>query len=191
MKLILASVLLCLFTNSARSEILQDIGYRESLKAIRNKLPNATFTPLKPAWLQSDEAFYLVAGPGLPGSLRINFDDSRPFFKKILEEDPGNEKAAAWARLAAQVDDDALTVSWVRWIPSIPIPLTRYIQRYGKPACSFNEAMEPICEWSSIALLADMTDDQKLVIQVSTRFSKSEKRAAYLREFGFVPDSLK
>lgn len=187
--------LACLaLATAANAEIFQGILWFDSLDDVKAKFPNASFVSEKVAWLQPNEAFYRISGPGMVGTLRILFDDSRPVFKDLLQEnkgDPEYDKTGSFKRLANQPEGQALTVGWVRWIPERPIPLDRYKQRYGTPTCEFDEQMSPICKWPSHELTASMTEDQKNVNFVTSAFTKAEKRSIYIRKFGKLPDWLK
>lgn len=190
----ITSFLLFASTLSAQAETLQGIPWMASLEEIQQIYPNATITRYTPAWLQEDEAFLGFKGPGLPGEIRILFDDSRPVFKKTLAEnkgDPNYQYRERFTQLADAPDATALTVSWVRWIPDAALPIARFQTRYGKPKCDFDQNMNPICEWADRSLVAAMSDDNKLVYSVTTTFTKTEKRAVYQEKYGWVPDYLK
>jgi len=93
--------------------------------------------------------------------------------------------------LSVLPDDEALQVSWVRWVPDEPIPISRYNQRYGTPVCSFSEAMKPICTWKAVELEASMSTDEKSVNFVTTIFTQKERQQGFLRHYGYIPDFLK
>lgn len=195
----------CLLALSAHSEILQGIQPLDTLGDIQKRFPNATLMPVKAAWVQEDQAFYSLEGMGLPGKMRLAFDDSRPGWKKTLNKltqkmsddpqfsDTDKTFMEIAERQSQQPMASALTINWVRWIPDAPVPFERYKSKYGKPdRCGFSDAdLTPFCEWKGKALTATLTDDQKAVLQVDSGFSRDEYRAAYMNKYNFVPDWLK
>ena len=179
---------------SAHSEIIQGIQWEDTLGQVKQRYPNALFQSAKPAWLQQDQAFFVISGSGMSGTLRILFDDVRPLLIKDLKENENNpdyQFRDTFKRLSVALDNDALTVNWVRWTPDKPIPIDRYKQRYGNPVCSFDDSMNPICKWLSVSLEAQMSDDQKLVMFVTTTFTKEEKQASSKAKYGALPPYLK
>lgn len=190
---------------SANAELLFGIGPLETLGDIRKRFPNATFKQVKAAWVKEDQGLYSMEGPGHPGKLVLAFSDGRPLWRELAASARSAVQAASeptqgdldWAsrssELAHESDDVSLTISWVRWIPPAPIPLTRYKAKYGQPdKCGFSDAdMSPYCEWTSRALLVELSDDQRNVIQAETAFTRAEMRAAHLRKYQRVPDYLK
>ena len=194
MRRILICLCVTLWFSSVRADNLQNIAYASSLGDIKLKFPNAYFRNEKPAWLQPNQAFYLITGNGLAGAIRILFTDSRPQAKRRLADnasDPNFDSSGFLKRLAEESDDDALNVDWVRWSPVSPIPIERYKQKYGTPACSFDESMNPYCAWEKFSLTAAMSEDQKSVMFVTNYFTKIEQRMGWVAKFGFVPDYLK
>lgn len=186
--------LLCWLCLHANAEILQDIEWYDSLGKIKQRIPNATFSQRKPAWLKEDQAFYEITGSGLSGKTFVLFDDARPLFKRRLIEKAGELTAAqndSYSELTKEPDDSALTVDWVRWVPDNPIPLDRVKAKYGPAKCDIDDDMQPICTWSNRALTARLSDDGKQVRMITTPFTKDEKRRSFQRKFGFIPDFLK
>lgn len=181
------------------AEILHGIYPLDDLAAVKKKFPNARFTKLAPAWLKEDQAMLKMVGDGFPGELILVFADDRPMFKQWVSancNDPVQQSAESTCtsrkRLALQSDDDALTISWVRWVPVQPIPFERYRSKYGEPSkMDFDNDMVPTAEWESVALSAQLSDDKKFVQFVTTAFTRSEQRVAWLRVFNFVPEYLK
>lgn len=187
-------VLLLSVTAIGHAEILQEVNWMDSLGDVKKVYPNATYTRMTPAWLKNDESFIKITGPGLRGTILILFDDSRPSFKNSLTQnadDPDYKDRELFTAMSKKPDDTALTVSWVRWVPDQPLPLERFKQRYGIPKCDYDQTMEPYCKWGNKALDAAMSDDKKLVLSITTIFTKAEKRAIYVRKYNWVPDELK
>ena len=187
----------------ANAEILHDVFPFESLKQIKSTYPKASFTALSPAWLKENQAFYSMSGSGFPGTLMLIFDDSRTLGKDrylalncdsdVERSDLDKRKCDVWRSVKNRPVDDALTISWVRWVPAAPIPIDRYKSRYGEPTkVEFSPMdMTPYAEWTSIALTAQLSDDKRLVLYVDTAFTKAEYRAAW-KAFGeYLPENLR
>ena len=184
----------------ASAEILHGVYFFDTLKAVKEKYPNGQFGRVKAAWVTEAEAFYQMTGTGFPGTLFVAFTDSRPANKKYLAEncgEPISDDNAAGCKIVRSIanenDDDALQVKWVRWAPAQPIPLERYRSKYGEPTkIDFeNDTMTPYARWDTVALDARLSDDKKMVLYITTAFTRSETRAAWLRTVGFVPEFLK
>ncbi len=179
------------------AEILHDVFPYDDLKSIKQRYPNAQFSRINAAWVTPDQAFFKMTGQGFSGELFLAFNDFRPMYKKYVAEkctfDSTEESCQPQRTLAKEADDDALTINWVRWVPPLGLPLERYRSKYGEPSkLDFNkDTMEPNAYWSAAALLAILSDDRKSVLYVETTFTRAEMRQAYLRRYGFVPDSLK
>lgn len=186
---------------SGSAEILHGIFPLDSLVDIKNKFPNGKFTRQTPAWLQENQAMFRMVGDGFPGALILVFDDPRPYSKRALENrckdkaESGVQAAVCdgHRQMVAYSDDEALSISWVRWIPEKPIPFERYRSKYGEPTrVEFDRnSMVPEAEWDKVGLQAELSDDMKFVRFVTTQFTRGEIRAAYLKRFNFVPDDYK
>jgi hypothetical protein len=184
---------------SALAEIIHEVRPFDKLGEIKERFPNAVFVKVNAAWVTADQAFIKMTGQGFPGTLYIAFSDSRPFNRNFVSENC-NPPSATNERLcelnskwAAEPDAIALSTSWVRWVPDNPIPLQRYISKYGEPTkIDFeNDTLVPYAYWEKNALNATLTDDKKMVTMVSSAFTRAEQREAWQRTAGFVPDYLK
>lgn len=184
----------------SNAEILHGIFPLQSLQNIKANYPYGRFTRVNAAWVTEAEAFYSMTGEGFPGTLYLAFEDGRPRQKKVVAEKCVGDSPSMSAgvceifqKLANSPDDTALTINWVRWVPPQPIPYERYRSKYGEPTMvSFNDnTMKPNAFWEKVNLRADLADDNKSVLSVTTNFSRSELRAAWLRIGEFVPDDLK
>jgi hypothetical protein len=82
--------------------------------------------------------------------------------------------------LANQSDERALTVSWVRWVPDSPIPLERFMTKYGKPDESgfSDENMQPYKTWKR-GISTTLTDDGKRVLMVDYSFTREDRALAW------------
>lgn len=74
-----------------------------------------------------------------------------------------------------ETDETALTVSWVRWIPTNIIPLGNFIVKYGKPDKSgfSDDDMKPYNSWNR-GILVTLSDDGKNVLIVEYAFTDEE-----------------
>lgn len=183
-------LLLAMFCSHAHAEVLFEIRYSATLGMVKEVYPNATYSKLKPAWLGQDEAFIRVSGSGMNGALMVAFFDERPLWASRTREDVlallsagGREPTEAAVedyladskKIAARGDDEALYVKWVRWVPVTPINLVKLESRYGKAACSMNEAFDTVCSWPKRALQATMTEDGKAARLIDTQFTEAER----------------
>jgi hypothetical protein len=191
---------------SARCELLHEVQPFDSLGDIKKKYPNAYFSRVKAAWVNENQDFFSMGGQGFPGTLYLAFTDRRPYwraeikksenvdaeqhsalFGSILAAQEKRNKEIA-EKLATESDDDALLISWVRWVPREAIPMQRFKSKYGEPnKCDFSSTdMTPYCIWKNRNLIVNLSDDQKMVLTVESQFTKEEinKRLA---EKGYAP----
>jgi hypothetical protein len=181
------------------SEVIHDVRPFDKLGEIKERYPNAFFVKVNAAWVTADQAFFKMTGQGFPGTLYIALSDSRPSNKRYLSENcnppaAANERTCEMQRTwAFEPDNEALSTKWVRWVPENPIPLQRYISKYGEPTkIDFeNDTLVPFAYWEKNELTASLTDDKKMVTMVSSSFTRAEQREAWQRRAGFIPDYLK
>lgn len=93
---------------ASHAEILQGIEPLDTLGDIRKKFPNAQLQPIKAAWVKEDQAFYSLEGVGLPGKIRLAFDDSRPSWRTSYAS---LEKNIAEKTEPTQLDKKCSTIS--------------------------------------------------------------------------------
>ncbi|CAN5550430.1 hypothetical protein BH11PSE7_BH11PSE7_30260 [soil metagenome] len=184
--------------NLSSAEILQNIYPLDTLGVIKAKYPNGLFQKVNAAWVTPDDAFFEMSGQGFPGKLFLKFSDGRPAAKKYIAEqcpDQSNRTKALLCELkqssVSSSDEDALEIDWVRWVPAEPIPMARYISKYGEPKFDLNSTtMSPSAYWYGANLSAELTADKKLVNFVTTSFTRAEQRQAWQLKFKFVPPEL-
>lgn len=204
-KLFLIILFIC--SAAARSEIYHGIASSSSLGDIKKQFPNATIVKVKAAWVPPSEGFYLMTGIGLGGSVYLDFYDSRPVFATLAMERANqaiplrrlpdsdektaqlkelDERVAKLNAIANRADDEALTVAWVRWVPTSPIPIQRFVAKYGKPSRTDfdNNNMEPYSIWTARALSAKLSDDLKFVFSVDYGFTEAEKTSGCRSKWG-------
>lgn len=206
MRLVITVALCAALGQNASAEVLQGIQPLSSFGAIKKDFPNGRFERVKAAWVKENEAFYSMKGDGFPGTLYLAFDDSRPYWREFVKgmppdspEDSASEAESnanyrKWADgLAHQSDEEALTISWVRWVPLNQIPMERVKAKYGEPSkCDFEpDDFSPFCSWDSRSLKVKTTDDRKSALFFTAGFTKNEFRAAYKAKGSFMPDWLK
>jgi hypothetical protein len=190
-------VLALLFSLAAHAEIYQGIKPYSTLGDIKKKFPNAQMISVKAAWVTESEGFFLLKGTGLPGSTYLAFRDYRPSYTKRYNETKiaianaqqipvSSERDGDIAKLqavekifyslATQTDDEAYDIEWVRWVPDNPIPVARYIEKFGRPSkIGFkDDTMEPFNEWESRKMQATLSDDKKFVLAVEYLFTGKE-----------------
>lgn len=190
-------IVMCLALFSAapaRTEIYRDIGPLDTLGEIRARFPSATIEQLHPAWATEDDLMYEITGQGLSGSIILKFNDPRAIARALITMHQARpERVAKLTAIADTLTEEDAVVSWVRWVPNEPIPLARYVAKYGKPVKSGfrDEDMEPYREWPSRGVEVFLTDDERFVSRVDFTFTLSEQRAAWQTRRGRIPDHLK
>ena len=179
-------------TGIATAEIYQDIAPLDTLADVSAKFPNATLEHRAPAWAQPTDVLISLQGRGISGSIVVKFYDGRPNYRRSAETAENDELKKQFEEWANESDENALTVEWVRWIPAEPIPLKRFVAKYGEPdSTGFrDDNMRPYRQWDR-GILANLDDDLKNVTDVEFTFTKAEQRAAWQKRHGFVPDFLK
>lgn len=188
-------IFLCVLLSSASAmaEIYRDIGPLDTLGDIKSKFPKATFERVNPAWAQKTDVMLKIRGEGMSGIIVVKFDDLRPTWKEMIEKNPTAENADFLRKIAEQSDDEAITVSWVRWVPNEPIPVQRFVSKYGPPEKSgfADEDYQPYRHWEKKGVSAYLSDNEKDVVRVDFSFTIDEYRSAYLKKYKFVPPWLK
>jgi hypothetical protein len=139
----LVVVALCASSSFALGEILHGVYPLETFGEIRAKYPNGAFKRVYAAWVKPSQAFYSMEGSGFPGKLMLLFDDERPGSKEryttakceadVVRDDTQAFLCVWYKASMERKDDDALSISWVRWVPETPIPIERYKAKYGEP----------------------------------------------------------
>jgi hypothetical protein len=187
--IVAACFLVCFVIAGSSAEIYRGIGPLATLGDVKQLFPGATFKKVYPAWAQENDVLYLVTGKGIQGEIVIKFDDNRPIFKRMMEQGTDNNYEDFLRGLAERSDDEALGVSWVRWLPDAPFPVDRMITKYGKPEKSdFSELdFQPFKEWVARGIYAHLTDDGKKVIAIDFSITEKEYKDALKAKYGGGP----
>jgi hypothetical protein len=177
----------------ASAEVYGNIGYLDTLGDVRAKYPNANFQKIRPAWAQEDDALYQITGVGLSGTIVVKFFDSRPMNRKLWENATDESMKEAFRQFSVGLEDNMLGVQWVRWVPASPIPLARFVSKYGafQKAGFREDDLTPYRYWMTKGLSVFLSDDEKNVRSVEYEFTNADKRRAFQEKFGSVPDWLK
>lgn len=173
----------------ANGEIYNGIGPLFKLSDLRNKFPTADFKDEKPAWAQEEDVMYSITGNGLSGVIVVKLTNSKLWWKKVIETEANETRKQRYERFAEKASDE-LEVSWVRWIPETPFPVTRLITKYGKPESSdFDQvSYEPFKEWKSRGIQAYLSDDGKNVTRIDFNFTDKEVIEASMKASGIEPE---
>lgn len=199
-----------LYCATSNAEVYRGITACSSLGDVKKIFPNASFERVKSVWVTENDGFYLLGGQGLSGSIYLAFTDSRPKYRRFgIELDRESSELrkvslteATTKRLseiyemsqfldsrAAETDDDALAINWVRWVPATPIPLARYVTKYGpaqKTGFAEND-MRPFASWPTKGVNLTLADDAKSVLSVEFSFTASETTAACSSKYNSLP----
>lgn len=193
-------ILSLLFCTASHAEIYQGIRPESTLGDIKRLFPNANFSKVKAAWVTEEDGFYSMTGEGLSGKIYLAFSDRRPFQRERIaafaqrlaeaQQDPQTDKtpdtikaitdmSRSYEKWAAEPDDVALVITWVRWVPPAPIPLARYITKYGPPTKSgfADDDMRPYSSWPAKGVHLNHSDDGKLVVSAEVIPTPAEKKA--------------
>lgn len=189
------------FISNTNADLYQNIGPLDTLENVKTKMPKANYEKIDAAWATEEDVLYSITGEGLTGIIVVKFIDKRPEYKRELDKisddtdadhQPTEENInyiEFLSSIAFESDEKALTVSWVRWIPSNHIPLKRFVLKYGKPDHSgfSDQAMIPYKEWTERGFIAYLSDDGLFVERVDYSFNTDDYRKAYKEKFGFIP----
>lgn len=192
MKLRFAEILFVLYfliSTNASAEIYRGIQPGNSMTDVKALFPGAKFTFVKTAWATEGESLYDVSGPGLPGSMKIKFNDISVVFKKIVETNPEDENSEKYKSMATS-SDDSMFVEWVRYVPENYIPIERLISKYGPAEKSgfAEDDFSPFRRWESKGVFATLTDNQKYVKLIDYIFTEKERCESYKQKGGTIPE---
>jgi hypothetical protein len=178
-------ILLALLLSAEPSvcELYRDIGPLDTLADLKSKFPGAKFELQHPAWAHEQDVLYFISGPGLPGTIVVKFFDARPEWRRQITSETDAEQRQILESLASG-NDDSVSVDWVRWVPDEPIPLQRFISKYGPPEEKgfLDDDLQPYREWKR-GLMTLLTDDEKSVVRVDFRFTPDEHCAAWKQRY--------
>ena len=184
-------ILAVLVATAARAECYKGVGPLDTLADLRGRFPGATFERLVPAWAQESDVMYSIVGKGMSGTMVVMFADYRPYWRDRLAATTDSSQVAFLRSLAEAADDD-VGVRWVRWIPEAPIPLDRFITKYGTPETSGfgDEDMRPYKHWVSRGLVAYLNDAGESVTTIDFEFTRADSQQAWMTKYGFIPEAL-
>jgi hypothetical protein len=201
---------------NAHSEIYQDIDPLDTMGDLKARYSNAIYEKLNPDWAKETDILYQIRGVGIVGTIIVEFKDQRTFFKTKLDAlikskndkiDDKSTKASnkqddpeikAYQSFVDKTDEEALTVSWVRCVPDNPIPLQKFVTKYGKPDVSgfSDDGMQPYKDWSKVGIGVYLTKDGKNVLTVDYSFTKDDYIKAWNKKHPndkginpFLPDT--
>ena len=184
-------VLLCfsIYSNPVRAEIYKDFFPNDTLASIKTKYPNASFEPIKAAWVKENESFIALKGVGISGSINLKFSNADWLYKSFIKDNQDlvdKNQTGDNSELEKQIkeyndelnlpDDQRLTLDWLRWIPIQEIPFDRLVSKYGTPEkCDFDsESFQPYCQWT-IGVYANLSDDKKFVSSIEFSFTAVDR----------------
>ena len=180
---------ICCLTSVALPETYRGIGYLDTLGELRSTFPGASFEKQTPAWATTSDAMYKITGAGLSGTIIVKMSDPRPATALMAATTTDDSLKGEYDRIVAEDDDAALEVDWVRWVPAEPLPLQRFVLKYGnpdKPGFS-DDDMTPFRTWNRRGLSAYLDDTQRLVRRVDFSFTSSEIAAGMKKRYGIDP----
>jgi hypothetical protein len=178
--------LFLLTASFAQAETYEGIGPWDTLGDLKQRFPGTNFERLRPAWAQAADVLYAVTGPGLSGKIVVKFLDGRTADPsqvrdqakfRGMSDNAAQMFAAEQTRLKDLPEDAGLIVEWVRWVPDRPIPLQRFIAKYGLPTKSdfAKDNLQPFRDWTEQGLTAYLDDAEKSVVRVDYTFTDKEQ----------------
>jgi hypothetical protein len=187
------AIALTLFAVILRGETYRGIGPLDRLRDVKALFPNAKFELLKAAWAQETDTLYVLTGPGIDGNIVVAFHDPRPTYRHRLETEKDASVRATLREIVNHPAEDELTVRWIRWVPPEPIPLERFVAKYGHPdRTGFrDDNMRPFQSWTVTGVTVTLDDASSKVTNVEFTFTTADERSAWKTKFGWAPDSLK
>jgi hypothetical protein len=153
------------------------INYGATLGKVHQLFPTAKIEKMSTAWAQKSDALYSIKGDGISGTIVVKFTDLRAINKEIFERsNPGPDRDKMEIEINKN-DMDALWVEWVRWVPPLPIPLKRLVDKYGPwdKKEIHSQTFESQRTWTKRRISAHLTDDDKSVQMIDFNFTGAEK----------------
>jgi hypothetical protein len=88
------------------------------------------------------------------------------------------------------VPEENLTfVDWVRWVPDLPLPITKVVAKYGKYSKSgTSDDFTPYKAWVGRGITAIVSEDGKYVHYLDFEFTQKENDEGYKKRFGSYPN---
>lgn len=164
-------------TSSCFSEIYKDFMPYDTLKEIKARYPNATFTQISPAWAKEKDVMYALEGTGMPGKVVLMLIDDHEFFQELCStRDSGEKNAFCESKLSDP--EHMIWLNSTRWIPRDKIPLKKLIEKYGKPTFKTDEDFNSYAEWKKRNIGALLTDDKKFAKHINFDFTTDEFKKA-------------
>lgn len=153
------------------------INYGTTLGKVHELFPTAKIEKMGTAWAQKSDALYSIKGDGISGTIVVKFTDLRPINKDLFElSNPGPDRDKMKIEIDKS-DKEALWVEWVRWVPPLPIPLKRLVDKYGPwdKKEIHSQTFESQRTWTKRRISAHLADDDKSVQMIDFNFTGAEK----------------
>ena len=95
--------------------------------------------------------------------------------------------------LAAESDDQALRVKWVRWVPTTPLRVQDVVAKYGRWDAGglSDDGFRLYRSWDARGITALLSEDEQSVLMMDFVFTEDEQREAFMRRYGQVPSWLR
>ena len=184
---LLLAVLVIATVSTVRAETFQNIQLYETLGALRARYPGAQFNRVQPAWAQPGTVIYDISGYGIGGTIVVMFSDPRLQYRQMLAAPAPEEYRETLLRLA-NAPDDCIVVTGVRWVPSPPVPLSRFVEKYGSPENGgIDENMDPFREWPSRGVRVYFDEITLSVLVVDFSWTAEEAASAIKRTMSSQP----
>lgn len=182
----------CVICTGVLAETHLGIRPLDSLGEVRARFPDAQFVRMAPDWADESQVLFSLTGGALQGQLLVLFIDGRPDYRREIADGFADDLDAL-KLLAAERDDQALRVRWVRWVPATPLRVQDVVAKYGRWDASglSDDGVRLYRSWDARGITVLLSEDEQSVLMLDFVFSEDEQRDAFIRRYGQLPAWLR
>jgi hypothetical protein len=164
----------------------------DSLGEVRARFPDSQLVRMAPDWADESQALFSFTGGVLQGQLLVLFIDGRPDYRREIADGFADDLDAL-KLLAAESDDRALRVKWVRWVPTTPLRVQDVVAKYGRWDAGglSDDGFRLYRSWDARGITALLSEDEQSVLMMDFVFTEDEQRDAFIRRYGQLPSWLR
>ncbi|WP_306475696.1 hypothetical protein [Methyloversatilis sp.] len=192
MKSLLCFVVAWVICTSALADTHLGIRPLDSLGEVRARFPDSQLVRMAPDWADESQVLFSFTGGTLQGQLLVLFIDGRPDYRREIADGFADDLDAL-KLLAAESDDQALRVKWVRWVPTTPLRVQDVVAKYGRWDAGglSDDGFRLYRSWDARGITALLSEDEQSVLMMDFVFTEDEQREAFMRRYGQVPSWLR
>jgi hypothetical protein len=164
----------------------------DSLGEVRARFQDSQLVRMAPDWADESQVLFSFTGGVLQGQLLVLFIDGRPDYRREIADGFADDLDAL-KLLAAEGDDQALRVKWVRWVPTTPLRVQDVVAKYGRwdTGGLSDDGFRLYRSWDARGITALLSEDEQSVLMMDFVFSEEEQRDAFIRRYGQLPAWLR